>query len=435
MINAANILIAKNTALRNWRLKEMPPFHGVPSSNLNELMNIFVDREEEVTQALLTLDKGENVLVRGMMGIGKTAFIMAVLYQMEKQYNAIGYELLPIHIRQFSGCTREELQKIIVYSLAKRLAPRDKTAREILSAITGEEITQSRSRSLNVGFEVQIPQVFAAKTGGEVGGDISTKLNIELPEYYLEKLLNIAITKKKYKRVVIAIDDLERAPNQHSIKAMLESSLDLLRDHNSSFILTGRTLTILEDVYASASGLNIFNTTIPLKPLTPEQLRQVAVNTLNVVREASDHQSVNPFTDEVIDTISSRSFGIPRQFMVLCSKILDIAIEKGTEKLDSEAFEIGFAKFQDELAQREVPPDIRRVLYLGLQQGGFSIAKDADLDKVFEVLGVTTLRQFVDFADNLVHQEMLQRFTDSRGEVLYRLVPGIEKLAMSGKPE
>jgi Cdc6-like AAA superfamily ATPase len=413
----------------------MPPFHGVPSGNLDELMNIFVDREEEVTQALLTLDKGENVLVRGMMGIGKTAFIMAVLYQMEKQYNTMGYELLPIHIRQFSGCTREELQKIIVYSLAKRLAPRDKTAREILSAITGEEITQSRSRGLNVGFEVQIPQIFAAKTGGEVGGDISKKLNIELPEYYLEKLLNIAIVKKKYKRVVIAIDDLERAPNQHSIKAMLESSLDLLRDHNSSFILTGRTLTILEDVYASASGLNIFNTTIPLKPLTPEQLRQVAVNTFNVVRENTDSFSVHPFTDDVINTISSRSFGIPRQFVVLCSKILDIAIEKGTLKLDSEAFELGFSKFQDELAQKEVPPDIRRVLYLGLQQGGFSIAKDADLDKVFEVLGVTTLRQFVDFADNLVHQEMLQRFTDSRGEILYRLVPGIEKLAMSGRPE
>lgn len=111
---------------------------------------------------------------------------------MEKQYNTIGYELLPISIRQFSGCTREELQKIIVYSLAKRLAPRDKTAREILSAITGEEVTRSRSRGLNVGFEVQIPLVFAAKTGGEVGGDTSTKLNIELPEYYLEKLLDIA---------------------------------------------------------------------------------------------------------------------------------------------------------------------------------------------------------------------------------------------------
>jgi len=435
MINAANILIAKNTALKNWRMKAMPPFHGVPSGNLNELMNIFVDRDEEMTQALLTLDKGENVLVRGMMGIGKTAFIMAVLHQMEQQYNTIGYEVLPIHIRQFSGCTREELYKIIVYSLAKRLAPRDKAAREILSAITGEEITQSRSRGLNVGFEVQIPQIFTAKTGGEVGGDSSTKLNIELPEYYLEKLLKIAIEKKNYKRVVIAIDDLERAPNQHSIKAMLESSLDLLRDHNSSFILTGRTLTILEDVYASASGLNIFNTTLPLKPLPPEQLRQIAVNTLNVVRENTDPFSVYPFTDEVINTISSRSFGIPRQFVVLCSKILDIAIEKGTEKLDSEAFELGFAKFQDELAQKEVPPDIRRVLYLGLQQGGFSIAKDADLDKVFEVLGVSTLRQFVDFADNLVHQELLQRFADSRGEVLYRLVPGIEKLAMSGKPE
>lgn len=435
MINAANILIAKSTALGRWRLKAMPPFHGVPSGNLNELMNIFVDRDEELSQALLTLDKGENVLVRGMMGIGKTAFIMAVLYQMEKQYGAIGDDVLPIHIRQFSGCTREELYKIIVYSLAKRLAPRDQKARDILAAITGQEITKSRSKGANAGFEVQIPQIFSAKAGGDVGGNISTKLNIEMPEHHLEKLLKIAISKKKYKRVVIAIDDLERAPNQHSIKAMLESSLDLLRDHNCSFILTGRTLTILEDVYASAAGLNIFNTSIPLKPLSPEQLREIAVNTLNVVRENTHPVSVEPFTDEVISTISSRSFGIPRQFMVLCSKILDIAIERGTEKLDSEAFEMGFAKFQDELAQKEVPPDIRRVLYLGLQQGGFSIAKDAELDKVFEVLGVATLRQFVDFADNLVHQELLQRFTDPRGEVFYRLVPGIEKLAMSGKPE
>lgn len=168
---------------------------------------------------------------------------------------------------------------------------------------------------------------------------------------------------------------------------MLKSSLDLLRDHNSSFILTGRTLTILEDVYASASGLNIFNTTIPLKPLTAEQLRQVAVNTLNVVRKSNEYQSVDPFTDEVIKQFHPDRFEIPRQFMVLCSKILDIAIEKGTEKLNSEAFELGAAKFQDELAQKEVPPDIRKVLYLGLQQGGFSIAKDADLDKVFEVLG------------------------------------------------
>lgn len=211
---------------------------------------------------------------------------------------------------------------------------------------------------------------------------------------------------------------------------MLESTLDLVRDRRCSFILTGRTLTILEDVYAS--GLDIFNETIPLKPLSRQELHLIAIRTLNLVRSRPDEQSVFPFTDEAIESIASKSFGIPRQFVLLCGKILKIAIEKGIEQIDLAAFQESFEQLQDEVAEREVPPDIRRILYLGLQQGGFSISKDAELDQVFDVLGITTLRQFVDFADNLVQQDLLQRFTDHRGEVLYRLAPEVEKLAQSG---
>jgi hypothetical protein len=150
------------------------------------------------------------------------------------------------------------------------------------------------------------------------------------------------------------------------------------------------------------------------------------------VRDHPDEQSVSPFTDEAIETITSKSFGIPRQFVLLCGKILKIAIEQGVEQIDMDAFQNSFEQLQDEVAEREVPPDIRRILYLGLQQGGFSISKDAELDQIFDALGITTLRQFVDFADNLVQQDLLQRFTDHRGEVLYRLAPEVEKLAQSG---
>ncbi len=237
--------------------------------------------------------------------------------------------------------------------------------------------------------------------------------------------------KKKYRRIIFAVDDLERVHNQGSIKFMLESTLDLIRDKRCSFILTGRTLTILEDVYAS--GLDIFNETIPLKPLPAQELRLVAARTLNLVRNRPDEQSVFPFADDVIEAIASKSFGIPRQFILLCGKILKIAIENGVEQLDLDVFQGSFEQLQEEVAERDVPPDIRRILYLGLQQGGFSISKDADLDQVFDVLGITTLRQFVDFADNLVQQDLLQRFTDHRGEVLYRLAPSVEKLAQSGK--
>lgn len=393
-------------------------------------MQVFVDRDEEIQRAILTLDDGENILVRGMTGIGKTAFIMATLYQMEREADALGDPVLPIHIRQFVGGSREDFYRVVLYGLAKQLGPRFKRAREIVRALTGEQITRGRSRGLSAGIEVQVPQLFAAKGGGEIGGDESQALKIEHPEHFVDELLDAAIKKKEYRRVIVAVDDVERCPNQGTIKAMLESSLDLIRDKRCAFILTGRTLTILEDVYAS--GLDIFNETIPLKPLSTDQLRLIAVRTLNLVRHRPDETSVYPFTEEVIGAIASKSFGIPRQFILLCGRILKLAVESGDQELTSQVFERLFEQYQDELADSDIPPDIRRILYLGLQQGGFSIAKHAELDQVFEILGVTTLRQFVDFADNLVQQDLLQRFKDDRGEVLYRLVPGVEKLAASG---
>ncbi|OPY77959.1 MAG: hypothetical protein A4E65_02493 [Syntrophorhabdus sp. PtaU1.Bin153] len=251
-----SLLQRKSRLLEKWGLRDNPPFRGVPG-DIKELMRVFVNRESEMQRAILTLDEGENILVRGMTGIGKTAFIMAVLYQMELQYQALKQRILPIHIRQFAGGSREDFYRIILYALAKRLAPGNKRAREIVCALTGEQITKSQSRGLSAGIEVQIPQLFAAKSEGEIGGEKSEALTIGHPEHFLDELLDVAA--KKYWRIIFAVDDLERVRNQTSIKVMLESTLDLIRDKRCSFILTGRTLTILEDIYAS--GLDIFNET------------------------------------------------------------------------------------------------------------------------------------------------------------------------------
>jgi Cdc6-like AAA superfamily ATPase len=236
----------KYRLLNKWQLRDTPPFRGVPG-DIKELVQVFVNRESEMPRAILTLDDGENILVRGMTGIGKTAFIMATLHQMERQSEVIKQKILPIHIRQFAGGTRGDFYRVILYALAKQLGPSNKRAREIVFALTGEQIVKGRSRGLSAGIEVQIPPVLAVKGGGDIGGDKSETLTIGYPEHFVDELLDIAI--KKYRRVIFAVDDLERASNQGSIKAMLESTLDLIRDGRSSFILTGRTLTILEDVY------------------------------------------------------------------------------------------------------------------------------------------------------------------------------------------
>lgn len=419
--------------LREWDLEDIPPFRGVPGS-IKELMQVFVDREDAMKTAKYILSIGENILVRGMSGMGKTAFIMATLHQMEQQGDVLGRPVLPIHIRQFTGGTREDFYRVVLYGLAKQLGPRYKRAREILHALTGEQITKGRSRGLSGSIEVQVPQLFAAKGGGEIGSEESRVLRIDDPTHFVDELLDAAIKKMKYHRVIIAADDLEKNPNQGSIKAMFESALDLLRDNRCGFILTGRRLTILQDVYHSSSGLDIYNEEIPLNPLSSDELRLIAVRTLNLVRPRPDEASTHPFAESVVETMASKTFGIPRQFILLCGAILRLAFLNCENEITPEVFERLFEDYQDELKDSDVPPDIRRILYLGLQQGGFSISKDAELDKVFEIIGITTLRQFIDFADNLVQQDLLQRFTDDCGEVLYRLAPGIEKLALSGAP-
>lgn len=423
-----NILAQRQRLLNSWGLRDLPPFRGTPSLDVEELIQVFVNRDKEIERAILTLSEGENVLVRGMTGIGKTAFIMATLYQLETQSKEIGKDILTIHIRQFTGGTREDLYKGVLYSLAKRLANENERAKEILQLLTGEELTQGDNTTIKSGFEIQIPQLLKATIGADSGETESRKFTIGNCEHFVQEMLEIAC--ENYERVVIAVDDLERAQNQGNIKSMLESSLDLIRDNRCGFIFTGRTLTIIEDVYAT--GLDLFNETIPLKPLSFEELRLITVRTLNLVRITPDDHSVHPFTEEVIQIITSKSYGIPRQYILICGKVLKIAVESGAENLDDSVFRESFEKLQDHIAQQEVLPDIRRILYLGLQKGGFSISKDADLDEVFDIIGITTFNQFIDFADNLVQQDLLQRISDERGEILYRIAPGVEKLAQSG---
>ena len=421
-----------NKILEAWGLRDIPPFRGVPGG-IDELIRVFVGREDAVETARYILSTGENILVRGTCGTGKTAFIMATLHHMEQQGDVLGRPVLAIHIRQFEGGTREDFYRVILYALAKRLGPRHKRAREILQALTGEQIAKGQSKGLSFEIKVDAATLLGAKAGGEVGRQKSQVLRIDAPTHFVGELLDAAI-KKKYHHVVIAVDDLDKCGNQGSIKAMFESTLDLLRDSRCGFILTGRRLTILQDVYHSSAGLDIYNREIPMEPLSSDELRLIAVRTLNLVRRHPDEGSPHPFTESVIEMMASKAFGIPRQFTLLCGAIVRLAFLNDESEITPEVFQRLFEKHQDEINGSEVSPDIRRILYLGLEQGGFSISKNADLDEVFKIIGITTLGQFVDFADNLVQLDLLQRLTDDRGEVLYRLASSAGKLALSGKP-
>jgi hypothetical protein len=115
-----------------------------------------------------------------------------------------------------------------------------------------------------------------AEMAVELGGEAARTLRIGHPLYFLEELLGEA--RKKDWRVVVAIDDLDKIVDQKAVREMLHDVLGLLRDERCAFVLTGRPITIFEDL--DLMSLRVVSEIFSLQLLTREQLREIAVRQL-----------------------------------------------------------------------------------------------------------------------------------------------------------
>ncbi len=416
--------------LEAWNMQDLPPFRGTPG-DVGQLMRVFVNRDLDLQKARYTLSTGENVLIRGTAGIGKTAFMMATLHSMETEGDVLGKKVLPVHIRQFEGGNRDLFYRVILYSLAKKFSLENDAARQLLGRITGEREPTTDSTKISGGIEVSVPGFIKASGKGEIGREGESLLHITHPEHLVDELLS-DITDAGYSRAVVAVDDLDRNKNQGDVIEMFESSLDLIRDGRISFMLSGRKLTLQQDVLLSAPGLDVYNLALSIEPLMPTELCDIAIRTMNLVRASPSEAETLPFTREVLEAIAEKSDGIPRFFLLLCGATLRFAFIHGDKEITPAIFEERFAEYQEEIATWEVTRETRQALFLGLRNEGLTVAKDESLDEVLDVLGVSTLREFVELAEDLVQQDLLKRSVDERSETIYKVAPGAEKLAESG---
>jgi Cdc6-like AAA superfamily ATPase len=419
-----------NPILEAWRLKDLPAFQGTPS-NAEELMKVFVGRRRDMEDVKYVLSTGENVLVRGTTGIGKTAFMMATLYDLTTNGDVVGHKIFPVYVRQFAGDTRDDLYRVVLYAIAKRFSSEDDRARQILCALTGMKVNAGTSGKSTFGFEVGVPGVFKVQGGGESGDNQSQTSDYQHAEHFVNELLD-SITASGYKRVVIALDDVEQRTSQTDIAHLFESSLDLIRDTRIAFMLAGRRLTLQQDAILSAPGLAVYNLAITMKPMTSSELRAIAIKILNLVRLNPQKETVHPFTEESIEAIADKSEGIPRPFILLCGAIIRRAFWNGHHEINLKVFNDCFLEHQDELASLEIPPETRQALYLGMKKGGLTITDSVDMEEVLGMLGLRSLRDFVEVAEGMVQQDLLQRSLNDRGETIYKITAGVEKLAESG---
>lgn len=419
------LLVRQRRFLEQWGLRRSPPFEEVPpKDDPKRLARLFTGRQQALDLAIQPLMRGANVLVRGAWGVGKTTFILHLLHELIAEAHAVRERLLPIYIDNFKGGTLPEFHRLLLFALATALANKDDDARTIAETMKGISIRHSRGRSLK--GKVELNFFTFGTAGGEVGLESGAErhLGLDNPEYWIDELLRRAHRNRWYHRIVVAIDDLDKTdprPNEFlKVRTLFDQALPILRDTRCAFILTGRTLTVAQDIYGSILG--IFSHQITLEPMSAEDLRAIAVKTLNLVRY-QERDDTYPFGEEAMTRLVVSSRGIPRHFNRNCTDVLDAAVRLGHTVLDGEPFAACFAETQARVAA-EVEPQIRQLLYIARKHGGISQQNRGALDE----LGWGDFIEILPVLDYLVQQDLLIR-ENTIGGLRFIVAPRAERAA------
>jgi hypothetical protein len=370
-------------------------------------------------------------MVRGSWGIGKTAFILTLLQRLASEAKAVGESALPVYLGdEMPRADLDQFYRGILYALSKALAPRDAMARQIHNAIVGIRVSREREGRVKAKVKTGPLLAFLGELGGEVGGGEkrTTQLQIEHPRHYIEQLL--ARAHKRYKKVVIAVDDLDK-PEPSQIRTVLDQAKALLRDPSCQFILTGRALVAPSDDF-SALVLELFHSPIRLGPLSAKDLKQAAVGQLNLFRK-QQYDGLAPFTGEAIEIAAEKSAGIPRLFNRLCRDAITNAMAQKIETISADVFRASLTASQARVAV-DIPYEHRRLLYLILSRQGISFYKGAEIDDVLHEAQVGRIWDLIPTISELIEKDLLYAVEEG-GRLVVRVSPLAEQAAELGRTE
>jgi Cdc6-like AAA superfamily ATPase len=385
--------------LRHWRLTDVP-FRATPPEDPAELVRLFYGRQRELDLALPALYEGRNVLVRGLWGVGKTTFILYLLHRLQRETAALGEPMLILYIGRFPGETSEDLYRALLLPLSEALAEVEPEARRVRGALSGLRITHSRRSQVEGEVDLQLVSIGGSWERGQ-------EQDWQIQNVYTVLLRLLKAAQNRYKRVILAVDDLDKKPPR-AVQDILDDATDLLRrgQGKRGFLLTGRFTSTLQDI--SGQMLGLFSESITLPRMSTDELHHIAVNYLNVARERPSGK-VTPFTSEIIAQIAGYAYHIPRQFNLICEKVMRRAAMNGVERIDEQTFPTLWQMVQKEFAL-ELTSDIRRLLYVARRSGGLS----ADIDDAsLEQLGVETFVELLPLLKSL-EGDLLIRQEDGR---------------------
>ena len=400
MNDSDNIWDELDSIYDRWGIKEIPFSESASSIGKSKLQEVFTGRTNELREVLNLFRGGQRkrLLVYGLIGIGKTAFILEVLGVLQrKAKNTItAYISLPPEM---------DLATAALIALAREMED-DEWAQQQLNQMGLRPQKALRKRKIKGKGGLPV-------AGVEVEEEVVGIEKPQFPTLSFEDLLQRAL--EKWDSVVIAIDDLDKQ-DPARVRQLLLDAQGILKS-GAWFILTGHHFGLTRDMVISERGL--FDLALKLEEIDAETTYEMLVKYLNSARPKGsqrpldDPQAVYPFTPETARLLCERSSGVPRWLNRLGSYVLLKAAALGADVITPEVLQEGFVYADRQVrGQLGLTPEDFIVLELVLEKG---ILSDANVTiEDLQRIKVNTFSEIIPILDRLMQQDLLRRLPSDR---------------------
>ncbi len=334
-----------------------------------------------------------NILVYGWLGIGKTAFILEVLDTIE---NETAKETLTIYQTLPPD---KDLIWVSLIALAQKM-PDDHFAQQILEQI-GLPVSNTRKASDKHKINLKFYEY-------ENLSEIKDLKKVEYPIFLFEQLLSKA--RDQYKKIVIAIDDLDKLDPARARELLLDAQ-GLLKT-GVYFILSGHPAGLTRDFLISARG--IFDLPLEIKQMDYDTTYTMLINYLNSVRSETnqkdydDPEAVKPFTPEAAKFICKKSIGVPRLLNRLGGSAIRAAIKLNVDIITPNILEDAFKRLAEQLPDLiSLDPKEKVLLQFICDKGSIS-DEDITLDEL-QQLDVKDFNELLPILDRLKNDQLILR--------------------------